>query len=178
MNSNRLIILVFFFFFACEIPDQNYDDPLDLEYNASKGILPPAFIFNPDRIIVNSGSNTTLDLYSLEVDNVGGAHIQITYDKNKVELSSISQGDWLVDNGQNPVFFTENNPTTGIIDIYYSVLGDNEQLSGTGVVAYIIFNISAPGESTIQITNTTKIVNKDNQEIQLNGLGEVVINAQ
>ena len=74
--------------------------------------------------------------------------------------------------------FSQNDAANGTLDIYYSVLGDSENLSGSGVVAYTIFNISAPGESTVQITNATKIVDKDNQEIQLNGLGEVVINAQ
>ena len=64
------------------------------------------------------------------------------------------------------------------LDIYYSVLGDSEKLSGSGFIAYIIFNINAPGQTTVQITNATKIVDKDNQEIQLNGLGNVVINAQ
>jgi hypothetical protein len=163
---------------ACEIPEQIYEDPLDLDYNAGLGIYPPALIFSPDQLTVNSGTNTTLKVYALEVNKVAGAHVQIKYDKNKVQLSSVSQGDWLVDGGQNPVFFFQNDAANGTLDIYYSVLGDSENLSGSGVVAYTIFNISAPGESTIQITNATKIVDKDNQEIQLNGLGEVVINAQ
>ena len=162
----------------CEIPEQSYEDPLDFDYNAGLGSYPPALIYSPDQLPVNSGTNTTLKVYALEVNEVAGAHVQIKYDKNKVQLSSVSQGDWLVDGGQNPVFFFQNDAANGTLDIYYSVLGDSENLSGSGVVAYTIFNISAPGESTIQITNATKIVDKDNQEIQLNGLGEVVINAQ
>ena len=163
---------------SCELVEPELDNPLDIDYNSSKGITPPALIFSPDQLTVNSGTNTTLKVYALEVNKVAGAHVQIKYDKNKVQLSSVSQGDWLVDGGQNPVFFFQNDAANGTLDIYYSVLGDSENLSGSGVVAYTIFNISAPGESTVQITNTTKIVDKDNQEIQLNGLGEVVINAQ
>ena len=172
------ILILNFILYSCEIVETDLDNPLDPEYNNSKGITPPALIFSPDQLTVNSGTNTTLSVYALEVNEVAGAHVQIKYDQNKVQLSSVSQGDWLVDAGQNPVFFSENDAASGTLDIYYSVLGDSENLSGSGVVAYIIFNISAPGESTVQITNTTKIVDKDNQEIQLNGLGNVVINAQ
>jgi hypothetical protein len=66
----------------------------------------------------------------------------------------------------------------GRINIYYSILGNSENLSGTGVVAFIIMNISAPGQTTVELTSTTKIVDKENQEIQLNGLGKALINAQ
>ena len=173
-----LIISFSLILLSCELVESELNNPLDIEYNSSKGITPPALIFSPDQVTVNSGANTTLKVYALEVNEVAGAHVQIKYDQNKVQLSSVSQGDWLVDAGQNPVFFSENDATSGTLDIYYSVLGDSENLSGSGVVAYIIFNISAPGESTVQITNTTIIVDKDNQEIQLNGLGNVVINAQ
>ena len=57
-------------------------------------------------------------------------------------------------------------------------MADSEDLSGTGVVAFIVMNISAPGQTTVELTSTTKIVDKDNQEIQLNGLGKALINAQ
>ena len=40
---------------ACEIPEQIYEDPLDLDYNAGLGIYPPALIFSPDQVTVNSG---------------------------------------------------------------------------------------------------------------------------
>ena len=173
-----LIIFFSLVLLSCELAEPELNNPLDIEYNSSKGITPPALIFSPDQVTVNSGANITLKVYALEVNEVAGAHVQIKYDQNKVQLSSVSQGDWLVDAGQNPVFFSENDAASGTLDIYYSVLGDSENLSGTGVVAYIIFNINAPGQSTVQITNATKIVDKDNQEIQLNGLGEAIINAQ
>ena len=164
--------------FSCEIVEPELSNPLDVEYNNSKGITPPAFVFSPDEVSSNSGSNVTLKVNALEVSKVAGAHIQIKYDQNKLSVNSVSQGDWLIDAGQSPVIFYEDDPLTGMINIYYSILADSEDLSGTGVVAFIIFNISAPGQTTVQLTSTTKIVDKENQEIQLNGLGNAVINAQ
>ena len=174
----RITFISILLVLGCEIPDQVYNDPLDLDYNASKGILPPALIFTPYQVNASSGSNTTLQVHALEVSDVAGAHIQIKYDQTKINVSSVSQGDWLVDGGQNPIFFSENNEATGLLDIYYSVLGDSEKLSGSGAIAYVVFTINAPGQITVEITDVTKIVDKDNQKIQLNGLGEVVINAQ
>ena len=172
------IITISFLLFSCEIVEAELSNPLDVEYNNSKGITPPAFVFSPDEVSSNSGSNVTLKVNALEVSKVAGAHIQIKYDQNKLSVNSVSQGDWLIDAGQSPVFFYEDDPLTGMINIYYSILADSEDLSGTGVVAFIIFNISAPGQTTVQLTSTTKIVDKENQEIQLNGLGNAVINAQ
>tara|TARA_Y100000590_G_scaffold281665_1_gene316795 strand:- start:1678 stop:2217 length:540 start_codon:yes stop_codon:yes gene_type:complete len=176
--TNNLILVIALCFFSCEIPDQNYNDPLDLDYNSSKGILPPAFIFSPDQISTSVSQNIALELHALEVDKVAGSQIKIAYNPNKVSLVSISQGDWLIDNGQSPIFFYENNSTSGMIDIYYSVLGSSENLSGTGVVAYLSFTVNAPGPITISIDGSTRIVDKDNQPIQLNGLGKVAITTQ
>ena len=85
---------------------------------------------------------------------------------------------WTSFDSSRVIFFSEDNEATGLLDIYYSVLGDSEKLSGSGAIAYVVFTINAPGQITVEITDVTKIVDKDNLKIQLNGLGEVVINAQ
>ena len=172
--------LICFAFFSCEleIPEQSYNDALDLDYNADKGIFPPAFVFSPDNISIPAGSNQSVAIYALEVDSVGGAYIQINYDKNKVQINSITRGEWLVNQNQQPIFFAEQNIDAGVIDIYYSILGSDEAASGSGIAAYILFSPLSPGASTLKITNTTNAVTKNNEQIQLNGLGSLIINAQ
>jgi len=128
--TNNTILAIAVSFFSCEIPDQNYNDPLDLDYNSSKGIIPPAFIFSPDRVSTSVSQSISLELHALEVDRVAGSQISISYNPSKVSLQNISQGDWLVNNGQTPIFLYEDNSTSGEIDIYYSVLGNSENLSG------------------------------------------------
>ena len=172
--------LICFAFVSCdlEIPEQSYNDALDLDHNADKGIFPPAFVFSPDDISISAGSNQSVAIYALEVDSIGGAHIQVNYDKNKVQINSITRGEWLVNQNQQPIFFVEQNIDAGIIDIYYSVLGSDEATSGSGIAAYILFSPLSPGTSTLKITNTTNAVTKNNQQIQLNGLGSLIVNAQ
>ena len=176
----RFFLLLSILLISCdlEIPEQVYDDPLDLDYNASKGIYPPAFIFSPDRITVNSGINQSVAIHALEVDSIAGAHIQIAYDKNKVDINTVTQGDWIVNSNQQPIFFVEKDNQSGIIDIYYSILGDDEATAGSGVVAYLLFNTLSPGQHIIQITNKTSAVKRDQQQIILNGLGSLALDSQ
>ena len=85
----RITFLSILLVLGCDIPDQVYNDPLDLDYNASKGILPPTLIFTPDQVNTSSGSNTTVQVHALEVSDVAGAHIQIKYDQTKINVSSV-----------------------------------------------------------------------------------------
>ena len=50
----------------------------------------------------------------------------------------------------------------------------SENLSGTGIVIFIILG-ECTGPLTISLDGSTRIVDKDNQPIQLNGLGEVAL---
>ena len=138
-------------------------------------------------VVITSACRTGIGKYNGMWDKIQAYELGKLVIKNILEHSSINpdQIDEVIfgqvltsNNGQNPVFFYEDDPLTGMINIYYSILADSEDLSGTGVVAFIVMNISAPGQTTVELTSTTKIVDKDNQEIQLNGLGKALINAQ
>ena len=67
MLSQYVLLL----FRAIEIPEQSYNDALDLDHNADKGIFPPAFVFSPDDISISAGSNQSVAIYALEVDSIG-----------------------------------------------------------------------------------------------------------
>jgi len=168
--------ILFLLFIGCDIPEEIYDNPLDLDLNAEKGITPPALVFNPNEISANSGSNVTIQVFALEVNNVAGSHIQVSYDKNKLSLASVTLGE-LFNAAQDPLFFYENNPTSGVLDIYTSFLGDDTSVSGTGTLAYLVFSATAPGITNLQITSISELVDPDDNPIQLNGLGQGVVNA-
>ena len=112
------------------------------------------------------------------MDSLAGSFIRINYDQNKLAVNSVNIGDLLQEGGQNPIFFFEDNSASGFVDIYTSFLGDTESVSGTGTLAFIVFNIQAPGESTVSYGSESELVNKNDIAIKLNGLGEAVINAQ
>ena len=174
----KITAFLFLFLIACDIPEEIYENPLDIEANAENGINPPALVFTPSNISTSTGSNVSLKIFALEVDSLAGSFIRINYDQNKLAVNSVSIGDLLKEGGQNPIFFFEDNSASGFVDIYTSFLGDTESVSGTGPLAFIVFNIQAPGESTVSYNSESELVNKNDIPILLNGLGEVVINAQ
>ena len=174
----KITIFLFLVFIACDIPEEIYENPLDIEANAENGINPPALVFNPNKIETSTGSNVSLKIFVLEIDSLAGSFIRINYDQNKLAVNSINVGDLLQEGGRNPIFFFEDNSASGFVDIYTSFLGDPETASGTGTLAFIVFNVQAPGQSTVSYGSESELVNKDDIAIQLNGLGEVVINAQ
>ena len=166
--------------FSCDLnmPEEVYDNPLDLDINSAQGISPPALIFNPSNVTTTSGSNVTIQVFALEVNEVAGVHIQVQYSKNKLSVTNVSPGEFLQEGAQDPLFFYDNDPLTGLLDIYCTYLGDDTNVSGTGPVAYIIFTTIAPGEGILQYTNQSELVDTDDVKIQLNGLGQGVVNAQ
>ena len=164
---------------ACEmvVPEEAYENPLDLETNQELGIDPPALVFVPNKISISTGSTITLEVFVLEVDSVAGSQLQIKYDKSRLSLSSVTSGDFFAGSIE-PLFFYEHTPNTGTIDIYTLYMGEEEAVSGTGTLAYLVFSSTAPGQSLVTYGNDSELVDSDDIPISLNGLGEGIVDAQ
>ena len=180
IRYRSILPVALFCLFSCDLdmPEEVYDNPLDLDINAAQGINLPALIFNPSEVTTTSGSNVTIQVFALEVNEVAGVHIQVQYSKNKLSVSSVSPGEFLQEGAQDPIFWYDNDAISGLLDIYCTYLGDDTNVSGTGPVAYIIFAATAPGQGFLEYTSECELVDKDDVEIQLNGLGQGVVNAQ
>ena len=180
IKYRSFLLVGLFCLFSCDLdmPEEVYDNPLDLDINATQGISPPALIFNPSVTNTTSGSNVTIQVFALEVNEVAGVHIQVQYSKNKLSVNSVSPGEFLQEGAQDPIFWYDNDAISGLLDIYCTYLGDDTNVSGTGPVAYIIFAATAPGQGFLEYTSECELVDKDDVEIQLNGLGQGVVNAQ
>ena len=59
-----------------------------------------------------------------------------------------------------------------------SYAADGAAISGTGDIAAIVFNTKIPGETIITINEMTVLLDKNAIPIQINGLGESVVNAK
>ena len=180
IKYRSFLLVGLFCLFSCDLdmPEEVYDNPLDLDINLTQGISPPALIFNPSVTNTTSGSNVTIQVFALEVNEVAGVHIQVQYSKNKLSVSSVSPGEFLQEGAQDPIFWYDNDAISGLLDIYCTYLGDDTNVSGTGPVAYIIFAATAPGQGFLEYTSECELVDKDDVKIQLNGLGQGVVNAQ
>jgi hypothetical protein len=164
-------------FLGCELSDGVFENPLDRDVAAQKGVNPPALVFYPEVVTTNVGGTAAMSVYALDISGVGMAEIIINYDQNKVSVSSVSKGE-LFQGGNQPFFHYEDDGA-GVLIVYVGYLGpDGNSVNGTGNIANIIFSTLSAGQSEVSISNSSKILDPDAKAITLNGYGKGTINAQ
>jgi len=164
-----------------EVPTEVYENPLDKKHTEEEGIETPALVFFPDSESVNIGESVSIEVFAMEVGNLGGAYLQLTYDPNKLSVESVNIGEFF-DNGPESLFLPDYESTPGIIDIYAVFLEpgtisiiDTVNLS----LAYIRFTADVPGKSSLQYTEEDcELVDPNDNPIKIKGFGEGVIDAE
>ncbi len=187
MNTNRTpmqkylipsFLITCILFVSCEVPTESYDNPLDTETAEEEGFETPALVFFPDEVSVNLGASVTLEVFAMEVENLAGSHIQLSYDKSKLQLLSLNTGDMFA-GASELIFLYEDDPSTGTIDIYTSFLGgDTVAVSGTGSLASLVMTAMTAGQSTVTYTAECELADPDDNPIEIKGFGDGVIDAQ
>jgi len=164
-------------FLGCELSDGVFENPLDRDVAAQKGVNPPALVFYPDVVTTNVGGTAAMSVYALDISGVGMGEMIINYNQNKVSVSSVSKGE-LFQGGNQPFFHYEDDGA-GVLIVYVGYLGpDGNSVNGTGNIANIIFSTLSAGQSEVSISNSSKILDPDAKAITLNGYGKGTINAQ
>ena len=74
--NKRITLLIFLLLMACDVPTEDYNNPLDLEV----GMATPALVIFPNEVNVNIGGTFTMSVYALDVENVDVAYIKLDYD--------------------------------------------------------------------------------------------------
>ena len=119
-----------------------------------------------------------MDVYAMEVVNNAGSYIHVSYDKTKLSLLSLIQGDFYA-GAPELLFYYEDNADAGQINIYSGFLGvDSASVSGTGQLASLVFTTLVGGQSTVSFTTESKFADPQNNPIQILGFGECVVDAQ
>ena len=174
-----ILIFSLLLFISCdqgEVPTKSLDNPLDTEAASEKGINTPALVFFPDSASASIGSTVSMEVYVMGVEKLGMAYIKVNYDDSKLSLSTINPGNFL--QGSQNLFIYDNN-VAGVIDIYTSFLGpDSASVSGTGNMAYLVFQAKTPGVSKVTYSSDSEFADSDDNPIQIRGFGEGVIDAQ
>ena len=99
----------------------SFDNPLDLTTVKELNIELPAVVFYPDSIPMEAGSSTQLQVFAMEVTGLSGAHIQISYEQQKLNLKSVSKGEFL-NSLVDPGFFFKNDATEGPVSYTHLTL--------------------------------------------------------
>jgi len=161
---------------ACpEVPEEDYDNPIDPGVTTIKT---PALIIFPDSVTVNLGFSVTLEVFAKGVANLSGAYIELNYDKDKLSLLSMGEGDFF-QGAEETIFFIEDDATTGTIEINTSYLGsDSTDVTGTGSLASLVFTTTVSGQSLITYTANCELLDPDDNPIVIEGYGAGVINAE
>jgi len=171
--NKRITLLILLLLVACDVPTEDYNNPLDIE----EGMATPALVIFPNEVNVNIGETFTVSVYALDVENVAGAYIKLDYDQNKLLLMTINPGTFFSDL-QDPIYFTETQ-NSGTIELYTAFLGaDSTSVSGTGSFMSIVFSASAGGVSSLTYSPDCELADPDDNPIEIKGFGFGVVNAQ
>jgi hypothetical protein len=174
----RYIIIICFWAFSCELHDPIFDNSLDLEVAAEKGIYPPALVFFPNNAEVTVGDTVEVEVYAMKIENVGMAQIQVHYEANKLSVESVTRGS-LFQGGNQPFFITDNDTQNGVLTIYITFLGpDGNAVGGTGDIALIHFKPRSTGNAEFRISQESILLDPDANTITLNGYGKGMIDAR
>ena len=113
----------------------------------------------------------TLDIHAMDVDSIAGSHIQVSYNKTKLSLLSLSPGTFY-DGAPEMLFYYEDDTDLGLIDIYSGFLGvDSASVSGTGQLASMVFTTISAGVSTVAFTDASEFVDPKDIPIEILGYG-------
>ena len=173
----HITMFILLLLMACEeVPEEVYDNPLDIEATTEEGIETPALMFFPDEININTKEIFTVSVYALDVQNVAGAYININYDQDKLLLIAINPGTFFSDL-QDPLYFSETQ-NSGKIELYTVFFGaDSSSVSGTGSFFSIMFAASESGVSLLTYGTDCELVNPNDNQIEIKGFGEGLVNA-
>ena len=107
----------------------------------------------------------------MEVTGLSGAHIQIKYEQQKLNLKSVSKGEFL-NSLVDPGFFFKNDATEGLLDNYTISFGvDNfKNATGTGSLAIVEFEAIAPGKIILEYTDKCEFVDENDNQIEIKSL--------
>lgn len=176
-----LIWLFIIILFSCNDAEYQLDNEFDPE---NLGLEPPTIFFHPSEFDpIEIGRKDTLELYSYEVTNAAGAHLQVEFDAEVITINAVEYGDFFMNGSSDPIMFTDPSVFTeeqnGTLNIYlfYQPSLSSASVTGTMSMAKIIFTVTDEGSAPIRYTENTVLRNPSNDSITLNKFGEGSINA-
>ena len=170
---NLLFISVVFILLSCDLGKAELDSCLDIE---NYSIDTPGIGFCPELSSGSVGDEIEVNVYALFVPDVAGIHAQIQYDANKVDIISVTSGEFFK-RSQKPIFVFEDDDE-GILDIYTFFMSNEMTTEGIGGIASIDVRLKSPGESEFNITTKSELLDSKDTKIPIKGFGKGIINAK
>jgi type II secretory pathway component GspD/PulD (secretin) len=101
------------------------------------------------------GVPATVPIMLTGVAQLSTVSVTITYDPKVVRAVSVSEGSFMRQGGNTPTFTQKIDAVLGRVDIAVTRTSDESGASGTGLLAGVLFQAVAPGNSTVNATAVT-----------------------
>ncbi len=123
---------------------------------------------DPGNLSPQQGSSFNVAVMLAHGQDIAAVPIEITYDPNKVQFNSVSNGEFLAKDGQQVIMVHRDDASSGKLQITAQRPGGTEGVSGDGTVFNLVFTAKAKGTSAISIA-TPGARNSQNQPLDVLG---------
>ena len=169
--TNTVLIVASLLYTSCDLIEPEFDNPLDVQNN-----VPPALLISPEDYTSSIGQDVEISVYALEVEGIAGMRAQINYDDTMLKILKVSPGTFF-DSNESPLFVHDDDGR-GRLDVYSVFMGSDKQVSGTGNIAVITFLVISNGETVIEVSNGSQLLDSNGNPIIIQSYGQGVIRAQ
>ena len=169
--TNTLLIIASLLYTSCDLIEPEFDNPLDVQNN-----VPPALLISPEDYTSSIGQDVEISVYALEVEGIAGMRAQINYDDTILKILKVTAGTFF-DSNESPLFVHDDDGR-GRLDVYSVFMGSDKQVSGTGNIAVITFQVISNGETVVEVSNGSQLLDSSGNPIVIQSYGQGVIRAQ
>ena len=154
---------------AAASPDASPDASKPPAGNAVVRFLPPQVETAPQGTV-------TVALIIENATDAASAPLQVTFDPKVVKMNDAGRGDFFSSDGQIPVFTKNIQNDAGAAAMNLNRLPNVPGVSGSGVLATLIFQAVAKGTATVTVPNLT--VRNTQGQVIFSGSPQVTINVK
>jgi len=133
--------------------------------------LPPAQVIltTPGTEFQVGGGPYSVPLRITNVSQLGTITMTVTYDPKLLRATAVNQGSFMQGGGVTPTFAPKIDAAAGRIDIVISRGADRAGATGTGLLAAVVFDAIAPGQTKIAVTATALTATGQSIQVQTQG---------
>jgi hypothetical protein len=88
------------------------------------------------------------------VSQLSGATITVTYNPGVLRVRSVQEGSFMRQGGAAVTFTQQGDPAAGRVDIAIARTNDSVGASGSGLLAAVLFEATAPGSATLALSGS------------------------
>ncbi len=124
----------------------------------------------PAEAAAQLGQDARFDITAVNVKDLYGVIMTLSYDPKVVEFKSASEGPLLKKDGQQTSFLFSNNIKAGTVDIYMTRIGDVGGVGGSGSLCTLVFQGKSGGTTDVAV-KSVKLTNFNREQIKADSRG-------